>query len=83
MRAGSVLPMWKTLFDVMDRSSVGRNSKGEKVRARAGRVCLAVCHPSTAALALPYKPRPTEPDCDVSSQPSLNSDFDLPYYVRM
>lgn len=42
MRAGSVLPMWKTLFDVVDRSSVGRNGKGEKVRAREGCVSLAI-----------------------------------------
>ena len=42
MRAGSVLPIWKTLFDVVDRSSVGRPKQGEKVRAQEGCVSLAM-----------------------------------------
>ncbi len=40
LRAGSVLPIWRTLFDVVDRSPAGRDSKGNKARA-PGACCTA------------------------------------------
>ena len=35
MCAGSVLPIWQTLFDVLARSSVSRDSDGKKVRPQS------------------------------------------------